>query len=70
MWRDYLKRKRLRILMYHAVDSSNGDRLTVTPEKFAEQIFETGHRLRQNRVNGPVFDVLWDETRRRNDCQQ
>jgi peptidoglycan/xylan/chitin deacetylase (PgdA/CDA1 family) len=38
MWRDYLKRNRLRILMYHAIDSNQGDRLTVTPEKFAAQM--------------------------------
>jgi peptidoglycan/xylan/chitin deacetylase (PgdA/CDA1 family) len=38
MWRDYLKRKRLRILMYHAIDSSLRDRLAVTRERFAEQM--------------------------------
>ena len=37
---------------------------------FSEQIFETRHRLGKNRVDGAVFDVLGDEPRRRNDCQQ
>ena len=38
MWRDYIKRNRLRVLMYHAIDSNDGDRLAVTPETFAEQM--------------------------------
>jgi peptidoglycan/xylan/chitin deacetylase (PgdA/CDA1 family) len=35
MWRNYLKRNRLRILMYHAIDSNSSDRLAISPETFA-----------------------------------
>lgn len=38
MWRDYLKRNRLRILMYHSIDSDDRDRLTVSPDIFAQQM--------------------------------
>lgn len=38
MWRDYIKRNRLRILMYHAIDSHSGDRLAVSPDTFAAQM--------------------------------
>src|SRR5437868_11420796 len=39
-------------------------------EKFAEQIFETRHWFRQNGVNRAVFDVLRNQTRRRDDGEQ
>src|SRR5205823_11521778 len=39
-------------------------------EEFTKQIFKTRLRLRQNRVNGPVFNVLRNQARRRDDREQ
>lgn len=38
MWRDYLKGNRLRILMYHSIDSNAHDRFTITPQQFERQM--------------------------------
>ena len=37
---------------------------------FPEHVFEAGHRLGENGVNGAVFDVLRKQPRGGNDCQQ
>src|SRR5581483_898161 len=39
------------------------------PEEFTKQILKARHRSRENRVDGAVLDVLWDQTRGGNDCQ-
>lgn len=37
-WPSYVRANRLRILMYHSIAQSNGDRLAVTPDLFARQM--------------------------------
>jgi peptidoglycan/xylan/chitin deacetylase (PgdA/CDA1 family) len=38
MWFDYIKRHRLRVLMYHSISSSGHDRLAITPELFRSEM--------------------------------
>ena len=37
-WLDYIRRNRLRILMYHSISNDSTNRLTIRPEMFAEQM--------------------------------
>src|SRR5207253_11186003 len=45
-WPSYVRANRLRILMYHRISESAGDRLAVTPERFVAQMdFLAGHKF-------------------------
>jgi len=45
-WPSYVRANRLRILMYHRISESAGDRLAVTPERFVAQMdFLAGHNF-------------------------